>query len=161
MQYKWDYTNSKKISMAQCKTVVTPLLTYWCQHILALQVIIRIIHCVLWDNSPCHYIINPMPSQSSIIHHSMVIIAISITIKPSSPIQGHTISTSSMSLSFRLEYMITVDNPSSSRRHWYALCNIRLALCGLYLIFPWTKWLPFRRQYFEMHFREWKVSYFD
>ena len=29
------------------------------------------------------------------------------------------------------------------------------------LITPWTKWLPFRIQYFQMHFREWKVLYFD
>ena len=26
---------------------------------------------------------------------------------------------------------------------------------------PWTKWPSFRRRYFQMHFREWKVSYFD
>ena len=26
---------------------------------------------------------------------------------------------------------------------------------------PWTKWLPFHRQYFQMHFREWNVLYFD
>ena len=25
---------------------------------------------------------------------------------------------------------------------------------------PWTKWLPFRNRYFQMHFREWKVLYF-
>ena len=25
---------------------------------------------------------------------------------------------------------------------------------------PWTKWLPFRRRYFQMHFREWKVLFF-
>ena len=29
------------------------------------------------------------------------------------------------------------------------------------LISPWTKWLPFRRRYFHMHFSEWKVLYFD
>ena len=29
------------------------------------------------------------------------------------------------------------------------------------LISPWTKWPPFRRRYFQMHFREWKVVYFD
>ena len=26
---------------------------------------------------------------------------------------------------------------------------------------PRTKWPPFRRRYFQMHFREWKVLYFD
>ena len=26
---------------------------------------------------------------------------------------------------------------------------------------PWTKWLPFRRQHFQMHFHEWKLLYFD
>ena len=26
---------------------------------------------------------------------------------------------------------------------------------------PWTKWLPFRRWYFQMHLCEWKVLYFD
>ena len=26
---------------------------------------------------------------------------------------------------------------------------------------PWTRWPPFRRRYFQMHFREWKVLYFD
>ena len=25
--------------------------------------------------------------------------------------------------------------------------------------FPLDKWLPFRRRYFQMHFREWKVLY--
>ena len=25
---------------------------------------------------------------------------------------------------------------------------------------PWTKWLPFCRQYFQTNFHEWKVSYF-
>ena len=25
---------------------------------------------------------------------------------------------------------------------------------------PWTKWSPFRRRYFQVHFREWKVLYF-
>ena len=29
------------------------------------------------------------------------------------------------------------------------------SLC--YLIFTWTKWPPFPRRYFQMHFREWKV----
>ena len=26
---------------------------------------------------------------------------------------------------------------------------------------PWAKWPPFRRRYIRMHFREWKVVYFD
>ena len=26
---------------------------------------------------------------------------------------------------------------------------------------PGTKWLPFRKRYFQIHFREWKVLYFD
>ena len=30
-----------------------------------------------------------------------------------------------------------------------------------YLITPWAKWPPFCRRYFQMHFREWKVLYFD
>ena len=25
---------------------------------------------------------------------------------------------------------------------------------------PWTKWPPFRRRYFQMHFHEWKLLYF-
>ena len=29
------------------------------------------------------------------------------------------------------------------------------------LISSWTKWMPFRRQQFEMHFYEWKFLYFD
>ena len=28
-------------------------------------------------------------------------------------------------------------------------------------LFLWTKWPRFRRRYFQMHFREWKVLYFD
>ena len=27
--------------------------------------------------------------------------------------------------------------------------------------YSWTKWPPFRRRYFQMHFHEWKVFYFD
>ena len=30
-----------------------------------------------------------------------------------------------------------------------------------WLISPWTKWMPFPRQHFQMHFHEWKVLYFD
>ena len=26
---------------------------------------------------------------------------------------------------------------------------------------PWIKWPPFRRRYFQMHFREWQILYFD
>ena len=26
---------------------------------------------------------------------------------------------------------------------------------------PWTKWPPFHRQYFQMHFHEWKLLYFN
>ena len=26
---------------------------------------------------------------------------------------------------------------------------------------PWTKWLPFHRRFFHMHFGDWKVLYFD
>ena len=26
---------------------------------------------------------------------------------------------------------------------------------------PWTKWSPFRRRYFHLHFCQWKVLYFD
>ena len=26
---------------------------------------------------------------------------------------------------------------------------------------PWTKWLPFHRPHFQLHFLEWKVLYFD
>ena len=29
------------------------------------------------------------------------------------------------------------------------------------IISPWTKWPPFRRRYFHMHFLEWKYLYFD
>ena len=29
------------------------------------------------------------------------------------------------------------------------------------LIPPWTKWRPFRKQFLQMYFREWKVLYFD
>ena len=28
-------------------------------------------------------------------------------------------------------------------------------------ISPWTKWPPFHRQHFQMHFHEWKFLYFD
>ena len=31
----------------------------------------------------------------------------------------------------------------------------------LMLLFSWAKWSPFRRRYFQMHFLEWKVLYFD
>ena len=36
-------------------------------------------------------------------------------------------------------------------------------LLGCYLnsISPWTKWPPFRRGHFQLHFHEWKVLYFD
>ena len=29
------------------------------------------------------------------------------------------------------------------------------------LVYPWTKWTPFRRQHFQMHFLEWKFLNFD
>ena len=29
------------------------------------------------------------------------------------------------------------------------------------LIFPWTKWPPFRRRHFQKHFLQWKSLYFD
>ena len=32
---------------------------------------------------------------------------------------------------------------------------------GHQLISPWTKWPPFHRWYFQMHFREWQVLYFN
>ena len=32
---------------------------------------------------------------------------------------------------------------------------------GRFVISPWTKWPPFRRRYFQMHFCEWKVLCFD
>ena len=44
------------------------------------------------------------------------------------------------------------------------ICHVQvLCLLGpaLKLICPWTKWPPFRRRYFQMHFRQWKVLYFD
>ena len=37
-----------------------------------------------------------------------------------------------------------------------------IVLCAVYhLIFLWTKRPPFRRRYFQMHFRESKISHFD
>ena len=30
-----------------------------------------------------------------------------------------------------------------------------------WIISPWTKWLPFLGRHFQMHFREWKILYFD
>ena len=38
---------------------------------------------------------------------------------------------------------------------------IHLDIQANQLISPWTNWLPLRRQYFQMHFHEWKVFYFD
>ena len=39
--------------------------------------------------------------------------------------------------------------------------NMGIAIAGktVFLIetAPWTKWLPFRRRYFELHFREWNL----
>ena len=35
----------------------------------------------------------------------------------------------------------------------------RLLAFHVLIIFPWTKWPRFRRRYFQMHFREWKVLY--
>ena len=35
------------------------------------------------------------------------------------------------------------------------------SVVGLRFTFPRTKWPPFRRRYFHMQFREWKVLYFD
>ena len=31
----------------------------------------------------------------------------------------------------------------------------------IFTYLPWTKWLPFPKQHFQMHFHEWKVFYFD
>ena len=40
--------------------------------------------------------------------------------------------------------------------------KIHSAQQGLtHLTSPWTKWLPFRRWYFQVHFCEWKILYFD
>ena len=36
----------------------------------------------------------------------------------------------------------------------------QVSVLGTWLIFPWAKWPPFRRRYFQMHFREWKFLYF-
>ena len=37
--------------------------------------------------------------------------------------------------------------------------NICISECWTRL--PWTKWPPFRRRYFQIHFREWKCLNFD
>ena len=33
--------------------------------------------------------------------------------------------------------------------------------CWGLLISPWKKWRPFRTRYFQMHFHEWNILYFD
>ena len=46
----------------------------------------------------------------------------------------------------------------------YCLCNSDVIMWVIHspqLISPWTKWPPFRRRYFQMHFREWKVLHLD
>ena len=48
------------------------------------------------------------------------------------------------------QYMALIDgrNTTTNQNKAINMCLNRL---------PWTKWLPFRRRYFHMHFREWKV----
>ena len=48
---------------------------------------------------------------------------------------------------------------------WYIPCKIHgysIAVCATMVnSSPWTKWPPFRRRYFQIHFHEWKILYFD
>ena len=44
---------------------------------------------------------------------------------------------------------------------WHPRPQSHPCFMTLYLISPWTKWPPFCRRYFQMHFCEWKFLYFD
>ena len=61
---------------------------------------------------------------------------------------------------------VTGELPTSSRfidDVVYAAWPMAAELIPVYVdltYIPWTKWLPFRRRYFQMHFREWKVFIF-
>ena len=48
----------------------------------------------------------------------------------------------------------------SKTAHW-GLLQYETRPKFIWTHFPWTKWPPFCRRYFQMHFREWKVFYFD
>ena len=41
------------------------------------------------------------------------------------------------------------------------ICIIPMSPIFIQLISPWSIWTPFGRRYFQMHFYEWKVLYFD
>ena len=68
------------------------------------------------------------------------------------------------SISLLLMVWLLEDASASAEPPWYWLRYpwivwFRYKKCKL--ICPWTKWPPFHRQYFQMHFQEWKVLYFD
>ena len=78
----------------------------------------------------------------------------------------------------RVGMMPTLSSLSQSRQIWrhdnsrfsvYSCCgNMNHSYSMIYandfvfglLIFPWTKWPPFRRRHFRTHFLEWKSSIF-
>ena len=48
-----------------------------------------------------------------------------------------------------------------NQSHKNAVIFLLWETTSIQLISPWTKWPPFRRWYFQMHVREWKVLNFD
>ena len=53
-----------------------------------------------------------------------------------------------------MELCLSYTNPSI-----YVWVHVRHR--GFNSSLPWTKWPPFRRRHFQIHFCEWKVLYFD
>ena len=65
------------------------------------------------------------------------------------------------SIAKALELLLSCTNPSI----WWCLVAVGARVSPGMTLFnlppPWTKWPPFCRRYFQMHFCAWKVSYFD
>ena len=77
-----------------------------------------------------------------------------------------------LNLSFVKFFIFTLIKPHSSKCFWFFNSNPKwqlyidmaaygLSYFGSELIFPWTKWPPFRRRLFQMYFLEWKFLYFN
>ena len=56
-----------------------------------------------------------------------------------------------------IKAMIITNSGAPSDNKWHHEISLVSELTHLH----WTKWSPFRRRYFQMHFRYWKSFYFD
>ena len=58
-------------------------------------------------------------------------------------------------------YLITIFQCTLAKTRSSTKKESSHAINWSWLISPWTKCPPFRRRYFQMHFHEWKVLYFE